>query len=96
VSRGPSSNFSSKTQRGSVVDRLLLLLPATGERHRVPEDIYPDLTLQMRLGENPAGVFDGLARRGQIATRPSRMRGQAPLWMAIESPNQATKSVFEK
>jgi exodeoxyribonuclease V alpha subunit len=44
---------------------------ATGERERVPDNIYADLTLQMRLGENPASVFDALAARGQIAVHGS-------------------------
>lgn len=47
--------------------------------HRFSDREYADLSLQMRTGDNPAGVFDALLRRGEIVVHPSEVERDAAL-----------------
>jgi exodeoxyribonuclease V alpha subunit len=47
--------------------------------HRFTDPAYAQLTLRMRTGDDPAAVFDELARRGHIVVHPSEVERTADL-----------------
>lgn len=70
--------------RGGVLDHALAWAHPTAvvsmeEVHRFTDPNYAALTLRMRNGNNPAGVFDELYRRGQITIHPSEAERTAAL-----------------
>ena len=47
--------------------------------HRFADPDYADLTLKMRTGTDPGGVFDALHARGQIVLHPTDVERTAAL-----------------
>jgi exodeoxyribonuclease V alpha subunit len=70
--------------RGGVLDHAVAWAHPTAvvtlERvHRFTDPAYAALSLKMRHGDDPAGVFDGLARRGQVLIHASEVERTAAL-----------------
>ena len=70
--------------RGGVLDHALAWAHPTAvvaleKVHRFSDPGYAALSLRMRKGDDPAGVFDALHRRGSIAVHPSDSERTAAL-----------------
>jgi exodeoxyribonuclease V alpha subunit len=70
--------------RGGVLDHAITWAHPTAvvlmeTLHRFTDPDYADLSLRMRTGDNPAEVFDELARRGLIVIHPSEVERTAAL-----------------
>ena len=50
--------------------------------HRFADDVYADLTLQMRAGERSGEVFDALLERGEIVIHATDVERQAAVTAA--------------
>ena len=64
--------------RGGVLDHALTWAHPTAvvtleTVHRFADPVYAALSLRMRTGEDPGGVFDALHRRGQVVIHPSEV-----------------------
>ncbi|MFC7494407.1 MULTISPECIES: MobF family relaxase [unclassified Nocardioides] len=70
--------------RGGVLDRALAWAHSTAVVslemvHRFSDPAYADLSLQMRTGDDPAGVFEALRRRGELVIHPTEVERSAAL-----------------
>ncbi len=73
--------------RGGVLDHAISWAHPTAvvsldKVHRFTDPDYADLSLKMRSGDDPAGVFDELARRGGIVIHASEVERTAALAQA--------------
>ncbi|WP_091372212.1 MobF family relaxase [Geodermatophilus sp. DSM 45219] len=61
--------------------------------HRVPDAAYAELSLAMRSGADPAGVFDALVARGQIRLHPDAAALQQALATATAAHHRESQRV---
>ena len=64
-----------------------------GTPTRVPDPVYPLITLRMRDGDNPAGVFDYLHTRGLVQLHDCELNRQQAIAADLVDERQAGRSV---